>query len=257
MIEKIIEIARTAGDLLKKYFGNLKDVRTKAMASDVFSEADLESQKLITKALMETFPDARVVGEENYKGEDYNSGKVFLVDPLDGSLNYIHYFPFYSVSIAYLEDGKVLSGVVHLPEYGETFYAEKGKGAFLNGEKIFSNKDIALKESMIITGWPYSMEGIKWTYKAIEAVNEKVHEIRILGSCAAELSYLAVGRLDGYFEIGLKPWDLAAGYLIATEAGLKVSSITAEGFDMDLGEVVAAPESFHKELVGILRSVSK
>ncbi|MCD6449972.1 MAG: inositol monophosphatase [Thermotogaceae bacterium] len=256
MIEKMTEIARNAGDLLKRYSGNLRNIKTKAIASDVFSEADLESQKLITNSLIEVFPGVKVIGEENYGGEDYKSGKVFLVDPLDGSLNYIHCFPFYSVSIAYLEDGEVLAGVVHLPEYNETFYAEKGKGAFLNGERIFSDKKISLEDSMIITGWPYNEEGIKWTYKAIEVVNEKVHEIRILGSCAAELSYLAAGRLDGYFEIGLKPWDLAAGYLIATEAGLKVSSITADYFDMDLGEVVAAPESFQKKLVDILRGVS-
>jgi len=257
MIEKMVEIARNAGNLLKRYFGSLKEVRTKAIASDVFSEADLESQKLITESLMKVFPNVKVIGEENYKGEDYKLGRAFLVDPLDGSLNYIHRFPFYSVSIAYLEDGKVLAGVVHLPEYDETFYAENGRGAFLNGERIFSNKNIPIEESMIITGWPYNIEGIRWTYRAVEAVNEKVHEIRILGSCAAELSYLAAGRLDGYFEIGLKPWDLAAGYLIATEAGLKVSSITTEGFDMELGEIVAAPESFHEDLIKILRSVSR
>ncbi len=254
MIEVLKEVAKEAGKLLLEYRGKFERVESKTISSDVVSEADYESQKLITSKLSKSFPNVRVVGEESYSGEEIDSGEVFLVDPLDGSLNYVHGLPFYSVSIAYLRDGKVISGVVYLPETGEMFYAELGKGSYLNGERLKAGED-EFEKALIVTGWPYDRDGIRWTYRAIEKVNERVQEIRILGSCAAELSYLAAGRISGYFEIGLSPWDIAAGYLIATEAGAVVTSFSTDGMDLKKGEVVAGPESFHRELLSILREV--
>ncbi len=254
-MEVLEKIAREAGEVLLDYRGKLKKVRSKSMASDLVSEADLESQRLIFERLLGFFQDVKVVGEESFKGEDISKGKVFLVDPLDGSLNYVHGFPFYSVSIAFLENGEVLEGVVYLPEQGEMFHAVKGQGAYLNGVKILSNEGVKLQNALIVTGWPYDEEGIRWTYRAIEKVNNAVHEIRILGSCAAELAYLAAGRIEGYFEIGLKSWDIAAGYLIATEAGAVVSSLTCDGMDLLKGEVVAGVSSLHNDLLSLLREV--
>jgi myo-inositol-1(or 4)-monophosphatase len=246
------DVAKKAGELLKEYKGRLKSVQEKSSVSDVVSEADYESQKLIERLLRESFPDYDVVGEENFSKS--NSRKIFLVDPLDGSLNYVHGFPFYSVSIARIVDGEIVEGVVHLPETRETFHAIKGEGSHLNGERLTCG-DAEFERSLIVTGWPYDHEGTLWTYEAIRSVNEKVQEIRILGSCAAELSYLAAGRIDGYFEIGLGPWDLAAGYLIATEAGAVVTSISTDDFDLYKGEVVAGKPSVHEKLLKVVRSV--
>ena len=246
------EVAKEAGRLLLEYKGKLKSVQKKSSRSDVVSEADYESQKLIESILKEHYPGFEVVGEENYR--KVSAEKYFLVDPLDGSLNYVHGFPFYSVSIAMVVSGEVVEGVVHLPETGETFHAMKGEGAYLNGERINAG-DATIEEALVVTGWPYDEKGTLWTYRAIEAVNGAVQEVRILGSCAAELSYLAAGRLDGYFEIGLGPWDLAAGYLIAREAGAIVTSITVDGFDLERGEVVAGKPSVHGELLKIVRGV--
>ena len=248
------EIAKEAGRLLLNFKGKLKKVEEKSSPSDLVSEADYESQKLIEKLLKESYPDHEVIGEENYSERNLKKGKIFLVDPLDGSLNYVSGFPFYSISIAKIENGEIVEGVVYLPEMNEMFHAVKGKGSYLNGERIESG-DNKLEKSLVVTGWPYDHEGTLWTYRAIREVNERVREIRILGSCAAELSYLAAGRIDGYFEIGLGPWDLAAGYLIATEAGAMVSSISKDGFNLELGEVLAGKPSLFEDLLSVVRSV--
>ncbi len=248
------EIAKSAGKLLLNLKGKLKKIEEKSSPSDLVSEADYGSQSLIGRLLEENYPDYEVVGEENYSERNLKEGKIFLVDPLDGSLNYVSGLPFYSVSIAKIENGEIIEGVVYLPETGEVFHAVKNEGSYLNGRRIESG-DNKLEKSLVVTGWPYDHNGTLWTYKAIEVVNEKVREIRILGSCAAELSYLAAGRIDGYFEIGLGPWDLAAGYLIATEAGAFVSSISKDSFDLELGEVVAGKPSLFKNLLKVVRSV--
>ncbi len=248
------EVAKRSGELLLGFKGKLKKVEEKSSSSDLVSEADYESQKLIEKLLRENYPGYEVVGEESYSKKDLRNGKIFLVDPLDGSLNYVSGLPFYSVSIARMVDGEVVEGVVYLPETDEMFHSVKGEGSYLNGEKLESG-DKEFEKSLIVTGWPYDHDGTLWTYKAIEVVNEKVREIRILGSCAAELSYLAAGRIDGYFEIGLGPWDLAAGYLIATEAGAVVSSISRDGFNLELGEVVAGKPSVFEDLLKVVRNV--
>ncbi len=248
------EIAKKAGDILLSFKGKLKKVEEKSSSSDLVSEADYESQKLIERLLKEKYPDYEVAGEENYSERNLREGKIFLVDPLDGSLNYVSGLPFYSVSIARMIDGEVVEGIVYLPETDEMFHAVKNEGSYLNGRKLESG-DNEFEKSLVVTGWPYDHNGTLWTYKAIEAVNEKVREIRILGSCAAELSYLAAGRIDGYFEIGLGPWDLAAGYLIATEAGAAVSSISKDEFDLELGEVAAGKPSVFEDLLKTVREV--
>ncbi len=246
-------VARSAGEVLLKYKGRLSSIKAKSSKSDLVSEADYESQKIIFE-MLERFK-ARLIGEENYSGdpEQMFRGEVFLIDPLDGTLNYVHGLPFYSISIARLKDGEILEGVVYLPETGEMFHALLNEGAFLNGSEIKVSSVKDLEEALLVTGWPYDEEGTKKTYKMVEIVNERVQEIRILGSCAAELSYLAAGRIDGYFEIGLGPWDMAGGYLIATEAGAVVTSISHEGFSLIDGEVLASVPEIHGDILNLVR----
>ncbi len=254
-MNRLVEIGKGAGEILLRYKEKFKNIEVKSISSDVVSEADFASQDFIINELSRSFPGVKVICEENYSEENFLDGDVFLVDPLDGSLNYVHGYTFYSVSIARLENGRVVEGVVYLPEYNEIFYAELSAGAFFNGEKLERKSDVDFNRSLIVTGWPYTKEGIRWTYRAIETVNERIHEIRILGSCAAELSYLAAGRIDGYFEIGLAPWDISAGALIAMEAGCMVTDLSGSGLDLKKGEVVAGVPSVHGELLKILREV--
>ena len=245
--------AREAGKILLKLKNRLERVEVKSSRADLVSEADYESQKVVFEILEDLKID--MVGEENYSGDprQFMESECFLVDPLDGTLNYVHGLPFYAVSIARLKNGEVVEGVVYLPESDEMFHALKGQGAYLNGERLEVSGVEDLSKALVVTGWPYNEEGVERTQEMIERVMSRVQEVRILGSCAAELCYLAAGRIDGYFEIGLGPWDLAAGYLIAEEAGARVSSMTREGFSLELGEVVAATPDLHGSLLELVK----
>ena len=250
-MDRLEDVAREAGRVLLRYKGRLSRVEKKSSISDLVSEADYESQRVVFEGL-DGFG-AKLVGEENYSGESIREGEVFLVDPLDGTLNYVHGLPYYSVSIARLIDGKIVEGVVYIPESDEMFHALSGEGAFLNGERIEISKTEDLSSSLVVTGWPYDEIGTQKTYRLIEKVNESVQEIRILGSCAAELAYLACGRIDGYFEMGLGPWDMAAGYVIALEAGAVISSMSGEDFDLSSGEIIASVPPIHEQLVELVK----
>ncbi|WP_052913471.1 inositol monophosphatase family protein [Marinitoga sp. 1197] len=242
ILQVMIKAAKNAGDILLMKKKNLKNIRTKKSSSDLVSEADLESQKLIIDTIMNEIPEAIILAEENWNGDKRilkHGKKVFVIDPLDGTLNYVHGMDFYSISIAMMDEGKINYGVVYLPENDKLYYAETRKGAYLNGLKLYRNEEKDLSESIFVTGWPYEPELFKNAYEAIEKVHKYIHEVRILGSAAGELCLLAEGKIDGYWEYGLGPWDLAAGVLIAEEAGLEIYGISQKDFDLSKGEIIA------------------
>ncbi|WGS64602.1 inositol monophosphatase family protein [Marinitoga aeolica] len=256
ILQIMIKAAKEAGDILLMKKKKLKNIQTKKSSSDLVSEADLESQKLIVDIIMNEMSDAIILAEETWNGDKRllkHGKKVFIIDPLDGTLNYVHGMDFYSISIGMMDDGAIKYGVVYLPETNKLYYSEKGKGSYLNGVRLFRNDYKKLSESMFVTGWPYEEELFKKAYETISKVQKNIHEVRILGSAAGELCMLAEGKIDGYWEYGLGPWDLAAGVLIAKEAGMEVYSISQKEFDISKGEIIATFKDNIDKVYNILK----
>ena len=250
MLEIMIEAARKAGKFIMDNLGKVKQVEIKKNINDLVTEIDMGSERIIRETLEKT--GAKVLGEESWKEGRWD--EAFIVDPLDGTLNFVHGLPFFSISIAFFEKGKVRHGVVFSPATDEMFYAEVGKGAFLNGEKIKVSDKKDLSETLFVTGWPYDTHLTEKTFKTIEIMMKKVQEVRILGSAALELCYIACGKMDGYWEFGLEVWDVAAGSLIAKEAGAIVAGITKEDFLLGK-EILACTPGVFEETLRTLRQV--
>jgi len=252
MLTVMMEAAKRAGNFIMDNLGRVKQVEIKGNINDLVTEIDKEAEEIIKETLEKT--GIRVLGEESWKEEKWD--EVFIVDPLDGTLNFVHRLPFFSVSIALFKRENVTHGVVFSPATGEMFYAETGKGAFLNGERIKVSDKENLAETLFVTGWPYDLNLTRKTFKTIETMMKKVQEVRILGSAALELCYIACGKIDGYWEFGLEVWDVAAGSLIAKEAGAIVSGITKKDF-LFSREILASTPGIFKETLEALRETLK
>ena len=244
--------AREAGKILLSHFGNLKDVRYKSGRRDPVSEADEASEAYIAKALKEAFPDYGFLGEE--KTSWSGKGARWVVDPLDGTVNYAHGLPIFCVSIALERDGESVMGVVYNPVTRELFHAVKGGGAFLNNRPISVSEQKSLGKALVVTGFPYDIDRradliLGYFGKMVKASQG----IRRLGSAALDLCFVAAGRFDGYWELGLKPWDTAAGALIVREAGGKVTDLLGGEFKTEMGEIVAINGKIQKEMLEVLK----
>ena len=251
IFETMISVAFRSGDILRKYFENYNySISQKTSSSDLVTTADTESQKVIATTLSSRYPEIVIVGEEGAKIE--KQAKVFYVDPLDGTLNFVHKIPFFAVSIGYWEDGEASIGVVFDPVRRDLFYAKKGEGAFLNGKRIKVSFPKSLGNALFVTGWPYDKDK---HHKAVEDVKSVLNfnEVRVLGSAALELCYIAMGILDGYWEYSLSPWDLAAGVLIAKEAGAIISTPSGEKFDLFKGDILAIAPSLFQEFIALIK----
>ena len=214
-----IRTALEAGALLKKGFSTVFEIEKKAGSQNLVTEYDKASEKLIISRIKEVFPDHKFLAEESGGVMDSNE-IIWVIDPLDGTVNFAHNLPFFSVSIAACRIGEPLIGVVYQPMLGELFVAEKGKGAFLNGKRIHASKQDNLKNSILATGFPYNVT--ENPHHCIDHFMSFVSQgipIRRVGSAALDLSYVACGRFDAYWEASLQPWDIAAGKLIVEEAG--------------------------------------
>ena len=252
MLDIMMEAARKAGKFLMDNLGKVKQVEMKKNINDLVTEIDTGSERIIKEKLEKT--GIKVLGEESWK--ESNLDEVFVVDPLDGTLNFVHGLPFFSISIALFEKRKVTHGVVFSPATNEMFYAKEGKGAFLNDERIKVSDKKELSETLFVTGWPYDTNLTEKTFKTIEVMMRKVQEVRILGSAALELCYIACGKMDGYWEFGLEVWDVAAGSLIAREAGAIVSGVTKEDFLFGK-EILACVPGVFEETLKTLRQVAE
>jgi len=251
ILETMITLAFQSGNILEEYFENHNySISQKTSSFDLVTTADKESQKIIVSTLSSYYPEIAIIGEEGAKIEKHT--KVFYVDPLDGTLNFVHKIPFFAVSIGYWEDGKALIGVVFDPIRKDLFYAKKGEGAFLNGKRIKVSSPKSLRDALLVTGWPYNKDK---RHNAVEDVKSvlNITEVRILGSAALELCYIATGILDGYWEYSLSPWDLAAGVLIAKEAGAIISTPSGEEFDLFKGDILAIAPSLYQEFIELIK----
>ncbi|KUL52812.1 inositol-phosphate phosphatase [Streptomyces sp. NRRL F-4489] len=219
LLDLALEAARRASALLRD--GRPADLgvaATKTSPIDVVTEMDLASEKLITDVIGERRPDDGLLGEEG-AGTPGTSGVRWVIDPVDGTVNYLYGLPSWAVSIAAEQDGETVVGVVAVPERGETFHAVRGGGAYRNGEAIRHRPAPPLSQALVATGFGYLTERRAAQAEVVRTLLPRVRDIRRGGSAAIDLCDVACGRLDGYYERGLNPWDLAAGVLIATEAG--------------------------------------
>jgi len=233
-------ISQAAGKILMQYFRTNKFSYTqKDGKANIVTTVDITVQNFIMERLMQHFPQVPIVGEETTGNEVEGPELFFLVDPLDGTLNFFHGLPFFAVSIALVERNRPVIGVVHAPVLGETFTAILGYGAFANGHKMRCNRVLPLSQALCVTGWPYDPELVPWAEKAILLMQSTAQEVRILGAAALELCYVAANIIDVFWEIGLQPWDLAAGSLVVKEAGGKVSDINGDNFDLFSGHILA------------------
>ncbi|AXI79828.1 inositol monophosphatase family protein [Peterkaempfera bronchialis] len=219
LLDLALEAARQAGALLRD--GRPADLgvaATKSSPVDVVTEMDTACEKLIVELISARRPDDGFLGEEGASSPG-TSGVRWVVDPLDGTVNYLYGLPTWAVSIAAEVDGRAVVGVVAVPERGETFHAVAGGGAYLDGERIGCRPAPAPGQALVCTGFNYVREVREHQAEVVRALIAEVRDIRRGGSAAVDLCDVACGRLDGYYERGLHPWDMAAGVLIAREAG--------------------------------------
>jgi myo-inositol-1(or 4)-monophosphatase len=240
-------IALEAGKTLMKYFRGNFEIESKE-GSELLTTADKESEELIISAINKEYPDIEIIAEEtNPKSRTVK--EAFIIDPLDGTNNFSYGIPVFSISLAYQSGGDLKIGVVYDPVHKELFYAKKGEKAFLNESAISVSKRNRLSDSILATGFPY----IKKTEKdsnipEFSSLLMKARGIRRLGSAALDLCYVACGRLDGYWEKGLKIWDLSAGGLIVEQAGGKVTNFIGNNWDYMSDNIIASNGLIHREI---------
>lgn len=249
-----IDAALSAGEILRKGFGTQFKIGSKAGHHNLVTEYDLKAEEHILQFIRKHRPDSHFLAEES--GESGNHSElVWIIDPLDGTVNFAHQIPMFSVSIAAEQEGKIVSGVVYHPLTQELFVAESGKGAYLNNQKISVSAAPTLAKSILATGFPYTVaENPEHCIDHFVKILGKGIPIRRLGSAALDLCYTASGRFDGYFEVALTPWDIAAGKLILEEAGGKLSSWHGKPLShRDPKTILASNGKIHNELLELLK----
>lgn len=245
------EAARTTGDLLNRMFGRINHIMKKGDI-DLVTEADLEAEKTILHIIRRNFPQDNILSEESGEHNE-TSGRTWIVDPLDGTTNFAHGFPFFAVSIALEIEKQIVLGIVHNPYMDEYFEAVKDRGAYLNKRPIKVSKTRNLGESLLATGFSYDIH--ERPQRALELFRKiiiRARGVRRPGSAAIDLCYVAAGRFDGFWEEGLKPWDTAAGMVIVNEAGGKLTTFEGESYSPYMKSIVAANPFIHDEIVEVL-----
>src|SRR6266849_4274101 len=246
-VARAAEIAREGGALLMEYFARNVTIEYKGDA-DLVTIADRKSEKLLVERLHAAWPDHDVLGEE---GTLTSSGSEYrwYVDPLDGTTNFAHGYPVFCVSLGLEHRGELIAGVIYDPTRDETFAAEKGKGATLNGRPIHVSGTAKLGESILGTGFPSHKRHKNPNLQFYHQLTLRSHGVRRAGSAALDLASVASGRFDGFWEFNLNPWDTAAGVLIVEEAGGVVTDFSGRGFQLDSRETVASNGLVHKALL--------
>jgi len=252
-LELALVAAATGAGIVRRGFGAHETTEQKGRLDPV-TEIDRASEKAIVDLLTATRPDDGILGEEG--SERHSTGRRWLIDPLDGTVNFIHGIPHVAVSVALYDGDTPLVGVVHDPMRDEVFTAEQGRGARLNGDLMSVSATRELHRAVVVTGFPYDHDRHAVAYgKAVTAVLEHVNGLRRLGSAALDFAWLAAGRFDGYWEYSLGPWDMAAGALLLTEAGGVVTEATGGRFVPGSPHFVAANPHLHAALRALVEPV--
>lgn len=251
----VIDLSRQAGEILKEGYGREHLIRYKGPI-DLVTEIDHKSEEFLVNRILHHFPSHSIIAEEGglTKG---NEEHRWFIDPVDGTSNYSKGLPFFCVSIGYAQEGKMKLAAVCDPLRDECFYAERGKGACLNGKPIRVSQVSELEKCMLVTGFPYDIDRKETNIEFFTHLVRKVHTVRRLGSAVLDQTYVAMGRLDGYWEVGLDAWDIAAGTLIIEEAGGRVTSFSGDPeYLKPPYDLIAANPELHIHLLEELRTVA-
>ena len=260
MLNVAIKAARAAGAIINRAALDVEAIRiSQKQVNDFVTEVDHASEQAIIETLLTAYPGHGILAEES--GSEHgakDSEFVWIIDPLDGTTNFIHGFPVYCVSIALTARGKVEQAVVYDPSRNDLFTATKGRGAFMNDRRLRVSKRTRLQECLISTGFPFRPgDNFKNYLAMMNDLMPRTAGLRRPGAAALDLAYVAAGFTDGFFETGLQPWDVAAGSLLVTEAGGLVGNLTGEADFMDQKECLAANPKIYGQLVPLLGKYSK
>lgn len=250
----LMSAVKAGGEVIAHYFDGVFKIENKTTINDLVTEVDKHAEKAIIDIIKATYPTHSIISEE--VGElMQESDYAWIIDPIDGTVNFAHAIPICCVSIGLRHKGQMILGAVYNPIMKELFFAEKGKGAFLNDMKISVSKKSDFKKACLVTGFPY-----KWpkTYehpiKVFERFIMEGLPVRRLGSAAIDLCWVACGRFDGFWEYNLNPWDIAAGYLIVEEAGGTITNFDGDPYNVDDKETLATNGIIHDAMLKLIRS---
>ncbi|MFQ5750592.1 MAG: inositol monophosphatase family protein [bacterium] len=257
-LETAIEAARLGGKILLESLSSPERKQvTRKQKFDFVTQIDHLSEAAILDFIRKRHPHHSILAEES-GGQKQAQGYLWIVDPLDGTKNYIHKFPMFAISIALLYEGKVIVGVVLDPVRNELYHAEKEKGAFLNGKSVQVSETQDFSQCLLATGFPFRAKHLTDTYfEAFKNLFHQVSDFRRAGAAALDLAYLACGRLDGFWEVTLNPWDIAAGTLLIEEAGGKVTDLWGGNSHLKTGHVVASNGLIHNKITQVVGPVFK
>jgi myo-inositol-1(or 4)-monophosphatase len=258
LIDVMLQAALAAGEGLERDFAAIAElqIRHKDGLDDKFSEADLRAEQTVREMLSAYRPDYGFLGEEGglVAGED--SDNVWIVDPLDGTTNFLIGLPLFAVNVALATRGKVVAGVTHIPLLNETFWAERGKGAYLNDLPIKVSERNAMIDAVFGVGIPFASKPRHEQFVAeMQRLTPRVSGIRRLGAAAVDMAYVACGRFDAYWEQSVNAWDIAAGVVIIEEAGGVVTDTLGRPLDLENGTVLASTPQLHSELMSAIAPI--
>jgi|SRR5690625_4497519 len=261
-----INTAAKAGEWIQTQLNNYTKLDTKSSSKDLVTEVDQGAETLIRNLLLTHFPHHEILGEEGVASgaeaarqalqEAKKADYLWIIDPIDGTTNFVHGFPFYSVSIALAHKGEMIVGVVYDPSQDEMFVAEKGKGAYLRGERLKVSGEMTIGESLAATGLSPDLErGLPANMQAFQDIAPQLRNIRMSGSAALHMAYVAAGRLTTFYEFGLNVWDIAAGVLLVEEAGGNVTDLYGAPYALETEDILATNGHVHEAFVEELDKV--
>jgi myo-inositol-1(or 4)-monophosphatase len=250
-----VDAARAAGQLLHREHPGARQVSFKGTSTNLVTEMDGRAEALVVDALLTQFPDDGILGEEG-SARTGRSGRRWVIDPLDGTTNYAHGLPIYSVGIGLERAGVVQLGVVYDPTRDEMFVAERGGGAWLNDRRLSVSPTEALDLSLLVTGFPYDARtNPDNNLKEYATFSVRARAVRRLGSALLDLAYVAAGRFEGFWELTLSSWDVVAAILLVEEAGGRVTDLRGGPLDIDHPRIVASNGRIHDQMLAVLREI--
>jgi myo-inositol-1(or 4)-monophosphatase len=255
MIHDLVNIAKEAGSVIREGFGKSFKIEFKTGENNLVTEIDKASEKVITDFIRKKYPSHSILAEEG-SGEQNDSEYLWVIDPLDGTTNFAHGLPIFSVSIGLQKNGKTIAGVVYDVMRGIIFSAELGAGAFAKSEKIVVSNNDNLAHSMLVTGFPYNKkENPDKLFERFIALTKTARGVRRLGSAAIDFCYLASGVFDGFWEVHLHPWDICAGKLIVEEAGGLVTDFHGNKTNIYTKRILSTNGNIHEQVIKVMNSL--